>query len=150
RRSSGAVQVPTLVDTPGSRRVLARTTPRPGYPEPESSPCFGGIPLSGSVRVLAFDLDDTLAISKSRIDPRMTALLARLLDRVEVCIISGGRFEQFDAQVLRHLDLSPHQRERLHLMPTCGTRYYRWVDDGWHEVYAENLDEADRRRVIAT
>ena len=43
--------------------------------------------------VLAFDLDDTLAVSKSPIDPTMVALLGGLLDRVEVCIISGGRFE---------------------------------------------------------
>ncbi len=100
------------------------------------------------VRVLTFDLDDTLAVSKSRIEPRMADLLARLLGRIDVCIISGGRFEQFDSQVLRYLTVDGTARERLHLMPTCGTRYYRWRDDDWHEEYAENIAEADRRRVI--
>lgn len=104
--------------------------------------------MSGGVRVLTFDLDDTLAVSKSRVDPRMADLLARLLSRVDVCIISGGRFEQFDTQVLRHLSLDDHARRRLHLMPTCGTRYYRWDEGAWREVYAEDLSEADRRRVI--
>ena len=104
--------------------------------------------MSSGVRLLAFDLDDTLAVSKSRIDPRMADLLARLLDRVEVCIISGGRFDQFDAQVLQHLTLDGPARDRLHLMPTCGTRYYRWGDGGWREVYAEDLSAEDRRRVI--
>ncbi len=104
--------------------------------------------MTGAVRVLAFDLDDTLAVSKSPIDRRMAGLLARLLDRVEVCVISGGRFEQFDAQVLSHLELTDGQRDRLHLMPTCGTRYYRWTGEGWGEVYAENLSEQDRQRVI--
>ena len=56
--------------------------------------------LEGRVRVLAFDLDDTLAVSKSQIDVQMALLLGRLLDEIDVCIISGGRFEQFDAQVL--------------------------------------------------
>jgi HAD superfamily hydrolase (TIGR01484 family) len=98
--------------------------------------------------VLTFDLDDTLAVSKSQVDPRMAALLARLLDRMPVCIISGGRFEQFDMQVLRHLDLAEPARDRLHLMPTCGTRYYRWRDGDWRLVYAEDLAEADRERVI--
>jgi HAD superfamily hydrolase (TIGR01484 family) len=98
------------------------------------------------MRLVAFDLDDTLAVSKSQIDPIMADLLVRLLERVEVCVISGGRFEQFEAQVLRHLhsDL----RSRLHLMPTCGTRYYRWDDGAWALVYAEDLDEVDKKRVI--
>lgn len=100
------------------------------------------------LQVLAFDLDDTLAVSKSRIDPAMAALLAQLLERVEVCIISGGRFEQFEAQVLAHLDLDEERRRRLHLMPTCGTRYYRWGADGWEPVYVEDLVEADKRRVV--
>ena len=98
---------------------------------------------------MAFDLDDTLAVSKSQIDPRMAELLERLLDEVEVCIISGGRFEQFDSQVLRHLRLADAARPRLHLMPTCGTRYYRWMDGGWGEVYAEDLSKQDKDRIIA-
>jgi hypothetical protein len=104
--------------------------------------------VPGSVRVVSFDLDDTLAVSKQRVDPRMAALLARLLDRVDVCIISGGRFEQFDSQVLRHLPLADHTRPRLHLMPTCGTRYYRAGEQGWAMVYAEDLGEPQKRRVV--
>lgn len=104
--------------------------------------------MDGKVRVMAFDLDDTLAVSKSRIDPRMAGLLGRLLGEAEVCIISGGRFEQFEAQVLAHLEVSDDARERLHLMPTCGTRYYRWLDGDWRTVYAEDLADDDKRRVI--
>jgi hypothetical protein len=104
--------------------------------------------LEGTVRVLAFDLDDTLAVSKSQIDPTMADLLAELLDVVDVCIISGGRFEQFDAQVLQHLSLAEAERPRLHLMPTCGTRYYRWTDGRWGEAYAEDLSQPDKDRII--
>jgi len=100
------------------------------------------------LHVLAFDLDDTLAVSKSRIEPVMADLLGQLLHRVEVCIISGGRFEQFDTQVLRHLELDDGRRNRLHLMPTCGTRYYRWGDAAWQPVYIEDLAEDDKQRVI--
>ncbi|HEX6873001.1 MAG TPA: HAD-IIB family hydrolase [Micromonosporaceae bacterium] len=104
--------------------------------------------MIGGVRVLAFDLDDTLSVSKSPIDPRMAGLVERLLHEVDVCIISGGRFEQFEQQVLRHLNLTGATRDRLHLMPTCGTRYYRWSDSGWSQVYAEDLAEADKTRII--
>ena len=72
-------------------------------------------------RLVAFDLDDTLAESKAQIEPRMAKLLSELLGRVQVCIISGGRFEQFDLQVLQHLDMEESHRANLHLMPTCGT-----------------------------
>ncbi|PSK67638.1 hypothetical protein B0E53_00449 [Micromonospora sp. MH33] len=101
------------------------------------------------LRVVAFDLDDTLAVSKSQIDGRMAELLGHLLAEVDVLIISGGRFEQFEAQVLAHLDLTEEQRRRLHLMPTCGTRYYRWRDGDWRQVYAEDLSAADKARVVA-
>jgi phosphomannomutase len=97
---------------------------------------------------VVFDLDDTLAPSKSTIDGRMAGLLVDLLARVDVCIISGGRFEQFDSQVLRHLQADEDLLGRLHLMPTCGTRYLSWGDGTWQEIYAEDLDEDEKARVV--
>ncbi|GHJ45779.1 haloacid dehalogenase [Catellatospora sp. TT07R-123] len=108
------------------------------------------VDMQRDIRVVAFDLDDTLAVSKTRIDDEMARLLARLLSTVDVCIISGGRFEQFVKQVLQHLDVTDTARARLHLMPTCGTRYYRWVDSRWHALYIEDLSESDKLRVVDT
>ena len=104
--------------------------------------------------LIAFDLDDTLAPSKSPIDPRMGELLVRLLDLVEVCIISGGQFSQFQTQVIDQLPLgNPEALGRLHLMPTCGTQYYRYVGDNpheafWHQQYAENLTAEERHEAL--
>ena len=50
--------------------------------------------------LVAFDLDDTLAPSKSRLPEEMARTIARLLDRTSVCVISGGQFGQFRAQVV--------------------------------------------------
>jgi phosphomannomutase len=105
--------------------------------------------MTGKVRALAFDLDDTLSVSKSPIDDRMAELLSKLIGVIDVCIISGGRFEQFERQVLRHLHADSRSLASLHLMPTCGTRYYRWDDGTWRQVYAEDLSEDDKRRVRA-
>jgi len=105
--------------------------------------------VTDRVRAVAFDLDDTLAVSKSRIDDRMAGLLARLIRVTDVCIISGGRFEQFDSQVLQHLNADAESLASLHLMPTCGTRYYRWAGDDWRLVYAEDLAEDQKRRIVA-
>ena len=98
-------------------------------------------------RLVAFDLDDTLAPSKSRVDPAMAGLLGELLEVVPVCIISGGRFEQFSMQVLTSLDGAAGLSD-LHLMPTCGTQYYEWLDGRWSQVYSEDLTQAEKDAVI--
>jgi phosphomannomutase len=101
-------------------------------------------------RLVAFDLDDTLAPSKSTIDPRIGALLVALAERVEVAIISGGQLAQFTAQVIDHL---PHASAatlaRLHLLPTCGTQYYRVRPEGIETVYARSLTDDQTSRALA-
>ncbi|MEP6481849.1 MAG: HAD-IIB family hydrolase [Rhodoglobus sp.] len=103
---------------------------------------------TSNIRAVVFDLDDTLAPSKSTMDPAMSAALARLLERVDVCIISGGRFEQFEAQALASFQASDAEKARLHLMPTCGTRYYLWQHGSWTLQYAEDLSDDEKARAI--
>lgn len=100
-------------------------------------------------KVLAFDLDDTLAVTKSPISDQMSEVLSEILNHFEVCIISGGRFEQFKTQVIDRLHVSSHQLNRLHLMPTCGTRYYRYseLDEEWQIQYAEDLTEEQKQKI---
>jgi phosphomannomutase len=101
-------------------------------------------------KVLAFDLDDTLAITKSPISDQMAEILGDILEEFEICIISGGRYEQFKTQVVDRLHIEPHKLNRLHLMPTCGTRYYRYneLDSEWQIQYAEDLSEAQKKLII--
>ena len=100
-------------------------------------------------KVIAFDLDDTLAVTKSPLHPRMAELLGRLLQKYDVCIISGGKFELFQSQVLARLKAPAKALERLHLMPTCGTRYYRYdtPSQSWQVVYAEDLSDIEKKKI---
>ena len=101
-------------------------------------------------RLVAFDLDDTLAPSKSAIDPRIGDLLIALAEHVEVAIISGGNLAQFTTQVVDRLpDASAETRSRIHLLPTCGTQYYRLKPDGIETVYAHSLTDDEKARVLA-
>ncbi|TFD42362.1 hypothetical protein E3T33_12570 [Cryobacterium sp. TMT1-2-1] len=78
----------------------------------------------------------------------MAALMLRLLDVAEVCVISGGQLAQFRMQVVDTLEgATASQLERLHLMPTCGTQYYRFSDGVLAQVYAQSLfaDEKKNR-----
>lgn len=101
-------------------------------------------------RLVAFDLDDTLAPSKSAIDPRIGELLVALAERVEVAIISGGQLEQFRVQVVDRLpSASADVLSHIHLLPTCGTQYYRIEDDEITTVYAHTLTDDEKARALA-
>lgn len=115
--------------------------------EPDADGAIGTRPATP--RLVAFDLDDTLAASKSPVGERMAALLAALVARTEVCVISGGQFGQFSSQLIDRLpDIPASDLAHLHLMPTCGTQYYRY-DDGWTRVYAEDLSDDQKSRATA-
>lgn len=100
-------------------------------------------------KVLAFDLDDTLAVTKSPLDPRMSELLGLILQKYDVCVISGGKFEQFQTQVIDNLKIGVEELKRLHMMPTCGTRYYRFNEENttWELQYAEDLTEEEKKKI---
>jgi phosphomannomutase len=46
-------------------------------------------------KLVVFDLDGTLAPSKSSLDATMAALLNNMLSVVKVAVISGGNWPQF-------------------------------------------------------
>lgn len=101
-------------------------------------------------KVIAFDLDETLTETRSPLTDEMAELLGELLRHYQVCVISGGSFAQFEKQVLASLRVEPALLSSLHLMPTCGTRYYTY-DTGrkrWEERYAENFTETEKKTII--
>lgn len=98
-------------------------------------------------KLIVFDLDGTLAESKSAIDAEMATLLSTLLDVVKVAIISGGALPQFQKQVLAHLQQSDRLKN-LSLLPTSGTSFYQYQRD-WKRLYAEELPEAQKHKIIA-
>ncbi len=107
---------------------------------------------SETLRLVAFDLDDTLAPSKMPLDTEMAAALAKLLNRYEAAIISGGQLSQFQAQVLCRLTDQPTPKHTLHLLPTCGTQYYRMEPgsgpDELVRVYRRDLAADLRRQTV--
>jgi phosphomannomutase len=97
--------------------------------------------------LIVFDLDGTLAASKSAIDPEMATLLTTLLAETKVAIISGGAFPQFETQVLAHLPKHDHFGN-LSLLPTCGTRFFRYTG-AWNKLYSEDLSEDQKHKITA-
>lgn len=101
-------------------------------------------------KLIAFDLDGTLAPSKSTLPERMASLMDKLLEKYEVCVISGGKYELFQTQVLTQITKDPALLKKLHLMPTSGTRYYTYdsPSNDWEMKYAENFSSEQKQEII--
>lgn len=101
-------------------------------------------------KIIAFDLDGTLAESKSALPDEMSLLLGRLLEKYHVCVISGGKFEQFEQQLLGNLKVDQSLLDKMHLMPTCGTRYFKFnlFKKTWGKVYSEDFTDSDKEKII--
>lgn len=97
-------------------------------------------------KLIIFDLDGTLAKSKSPIDQEMSLLLKNLLDVALVSIISGGDWPQFQKQVLNKLSENA-ELQKLTILPTCGTKFYQYNDE-WKKLYEENFTEKERNKIL--
>ena len=101
----------------------------------------------GSVKkLIVYDLDGTLAESKSSLDAEMAARLHDLLGIVKVAVISGGGWPQFEKQLLSHL---PHDERlrNLSLLPTCGTKFYQYAGD-CEKAHEEDFTADQREKIL--
>lgn len=99
-------------------------------------------------KLIVFDLDGTLAESKSSLDSEMGSLLHDLLGVVRVAVISGGDWPQFEKQLLTHL---PHDASlaNLSLLPTCGTKFFQHTG-GWERLYSEDFTSSEKAKIISS
>jgi HAD superfamily hydrolase (TIGR01484 family) len=97
--------------------------------------------------LIVFDLDGTLAQSKSPLDPEMAGLLSTLLGLVKVAIISGGAWVQFEKQILPNL-ADDDRLNGLSLLPTCGTKFFQHKDGRWNLLYSEDFTAPEKKTII--
>lgn len=99
-------------------------------------------------KLIVFDLDGTLAVSKSSLDEEMAKLLQALLGVAKVAIISGGNWPQFEKQVLSNL-VSDDSLKNLLLLPTCGTKFYQY-ETNWTKRYSEDFTPEAKEKIISS
>jgi hypothetical protein len=100
-------------------------------------------------KLVVFDLDGTLAESKSAMDAEMAQLLSRLMSVAKVAIISGGDWPQFDKQVVQRLPQG-QSVENLLLLPTCGTKFFRHENGVWKKLYSEDFTAAEKQKILSS
>jgi phosphomannomutase len=105
-------------------------------------------------KIISFDLDGTLAISKRPMENQMAGLIGKLIKERIVVVISGGKFEQFNTQFLTAFnqnDLSLEYIKNLILLPTSGSQRYEYdvEKSEWHltdiELFPEEIKEKAKK-----
>src|ERR1035437_4543445 len=99
-------------------------------------------------KLIVFDLDGTLAASKSSLDAEMSSLLHDLLGVVKVAIISGGVWLQFEKQVLSNLP-QDDRLTKLSILPTCGTKFFQYTGE-WKKRYSEDLTAEEKQKIVSS
>lgn len=106
--------------------------------------------MSGSIRdkqLIVFDLDGTLARSKTPMDPEMVELFSQLLAKRFVAVIGGGWFPVFELQLLQSLKGHESLFDKLLLFPTSGARFLRYESGTWKTMYAHELSVEQRDKI---
>ncbi|WP_018143555.1 HAD-IIB family hydrolase [Alloscardovia criceti] len=102
---------------------------------------------ASGVKLLAFDLDNTLARSKMPMTQETTHLFASLTHIMPVAIVTGGRYELIESQVLDTV-IGHAYADNLDLLPTTGTSYYSWNGRAFERVYAVELSVQQKTRAF--
>jgi len=98
-------------------------------------------------KLIVFDLDGTLAPSKSALGTDMAALLHDLLGIVKVAVISGGDWPQFEKQLLSNLP-QDERLANLSILPTCGTKFFQYSSE-WKELYSEDFTAKEKELITS-
>jgi phosphomannomutase len=99
-------------------------------------------------KLIVFDLDGTLAESKSALDAEMSVLLAGLLGVAKVAVISGGDWPQFEKQLVSNLPQG-QRMDNLLLLPTCGTKFFQYSGE-WKKLYSEDFTAAEKEKITSS
>jgi HAD superfamily hydrolase (TIGR01484 family) len=99
--------------------------------------------------IFLFDMDGTLAQSKSPISERMKTCLEGILSYKKIGIISGGNWEQFETQVVEHINQKYYHN--LIILPTSGTQLYIYdvEKESWVQKYNEAFKKEERAFIIS-
>lgn len=106
-------------------------------------------------KIIAFDLDGTLAESKQPLSPDIAELLCQLARDKKVAIISGGSFNQFKKQFLPFFVPKKENEDQVYknltLLPTSGSRRYQYDKDikDWVITDEEGMPPMAKEKTLA-
>lgn len=104
--------------------------------------------MKNNYQAFAFDLDGTLAVSKSALSQEVSDFLCKILSSGRaVMVISGGWMPQFEKQFLANFKCPEENLKRLYLMPTSGAIMYFRDEGTWKKRYEHVIPEEDVTKI---
>ncbi len=100
-------------------------------------------------KLIAFDLDGTLAESKQRVSAEMGELLARLTHKMPIAVMSGAGFPQFEKQFLPALP-SDAALARVYLFPDNAAQCWQYKNNAWQTVYDHAFTPEEKEHIMST
>jgi HAD superfamily hydrolase (TIGR01484 family) len=98
-------------------------------------------------KLVAFDLDGTLAESKQPVTPEMGALLAKLLQKMPVAVMSGAGFPQFEKQFLPAIPGDANVAN-LYIFPDSAAQCWQYKNNAWQTVYNKAFTREEKERIM--
>lgn len=98
-------------------------------------------------KLLVFDLDGTLAESKSSLTSEMASLLHDLGQTYHLGIISGGDYLQYQQCVLPYLEY-PELQSKMYLLPTSGGKVYQHKNGEWLQIFGVLLTPDEKEEIL--
>lgn len=103
--------------------------------------------MSYHPRLVAFDLDGTLAESKQRVSADMGELLGQLTQRLPVAVMSGAGWPQFEHQFFPALP--PEAKlENLYIFPDNAAQCFVYRGGAWKPQYDNAFTPAEREHIL--
>lgn len=99
-------------------------------------------------KLIIFDLDGTLTLSKHPIAKDVAETLCSLLAIKKVLVIGGAAKEQFFEQFLTNLQCDSALLSNLYIMPTSGGSFFIYKDE-WREVYRMPLTTDEKTQIFS-
>ncbi len=111
-------------------------------------------------KIIAFDLDGTIAESKQTISIQMAEKLFELAQKVKIVVISGGSMAQFQKQILppwlavkskKDAKSAEIANKNLIFLPVCGTQqyFYDQISKNWFLNHSEDFESSIKNKVFS-
>ncbi len=98
-------------------------------------------------KLVAFDLDGTIAESKSLVTVDMGERLSRLLQKIPTAVMSGAGFPQFERQLLPAIPEGA-RLEHLYIFPDNAAQCFTYQSGAWSMRYDNAFTMMERDRIL--
>lgn len=105
--------------------------------------------FKSSPKVLAFDLDGTIAKSKNPIEKDMVEVFCKLMNHIPMAIVSGASRKQFENQFLNFFPKDFDFTGKLYIFPQNGAELIEYKNGVWMIEYQNKIEDKNKQEIFS-